>query len=246
MNPQLERDLDRWLAARVIDLSTVERIRRFEAEQPARARLRWPTILALAFGGLMLAAGVLLFVAAHWENLSPGSRFALVLIMTGAFHVGGAVTHDRFRKMAIVLHGIGTATLGAGIFLAAQIFNLNENWANGVLLWAVGAAIAWWLLRDFVQAALVAVLAPAWLVSEWIARTEYRRWQGDASIWSAFVFLTALVYFTCISTSHQTLVRRTLRWIGAIVLLPAALLFLGTAFDNITSPCRFALRFLRS
>ncbi|MBA3553178.1 MAG: DUF2157 domain-containing protein [Gemmatimonadales bacterium] len=35
--------------------------------------------LALALGRLMLAAGVLLFVAAHWEALSPDQRFVVVV-----------------------------------------------------------------------------------------------------------------------------------------------------------------------
>src|SRR5580692_8824738 len=47
--------------------------------------LRWPAIVALVFGGLMLGAGVLLFVAAHWDNLSPSERFTLVVAMVAVF-----------------------------------------------------------------------------------------------------------------------------------------------------------------
>ena len=36
--------------------------------------------------------------------------------------------------------------LGAGIFLVGQIFNLQEHWPGGVMLWAVGAWVAFWLL----------------------------------------------------------------------------------------------------
>ncbi len=44
---------------------TAERIRAYQAGQDKHLGLRWPTLLAIALGGLLLGAGVLLFVAAH-------------------------------------------------------------------------------------------------------------------------------------------------------------------------------------
>src|SRR5271169_2844713 len=118
-----ERALDRWKAADLIDASTADRIRQFEAQSAGSSKLRWPAIVALVFGGLMLGAGVLLFVAAHWDTLSPAERFTLALAMVAVFHGAGAIAWARKNEnLAIVLHGLGTAALGAGIFLAAQIF----------------------------------------------------------------------------------------------------------------------------
>jgi uncharacterized membrane protein len=64
------------------------------------------------------------------------------------FHVVGALLSERFPAFATAMHAVGTAALGAGIFLSGQIFNLEEHWSGGVMLWAVGAWIAWWLSRD--------------------------------------------------------------------------------------------------
>jgi uncharacterized membrane protein len=111
---------------------------------------------------------VLLFVAAHWDELSPTGRFSPVLLLVAVFHVAGAFAHSRFPALATALHGIGTISAGAGIFLSAQIFNLQEHWPGGNMLWALAAWLGWWLLRDWVQAALAAILTPAWLASEWI------------------------------------------------------------------------------
>ncbi len=111
--------------------------------------------MALAFGGLMLGAGVLLFVAAHWDTLSPGERFAMVVAMVAIFHGAGAVAASRHnRSFGIVMHGLGTASLGAAIFLTGQIFNLESHWPSGVMLWAAGAWIAWALRRDWLQLAI--------------------------------------------------------------------------------------------
>ena len=134
-----DRYVERWLDAGLIDASTVDRIRAFEAQHRQAVDLRWPVLLAIAFGALLLGAGVLLFVAAHWDALSPGQRFALVLLMVGAFHVAAALVVDRFPALSSALHAVGTICLGAGIFLAGQIFNLQEHWPGGLMLWAIGA-----------------------------------------------------------------------------------------------------------
>src|SRR5512146_3300714 len=114
--------LDRWLSAGLLDTATAARIREFESSREHPRQLRWPILIAIAFGALMLAAGVLLFVSAHWDDLSPSGRFSLVLMLVAIFHVAGAVFADRFSALSIAMHGVGTAALGAGIFLAAQIF----------------------------------------------------------------------------------------------------------------------------
>ena len=60
-----EQHLVRWETAGVVDAATGERIRAFEVEQVNPARQRWQVVVALILGGILLGAGVLLFVAAH-------------------------------------------------------------------------------------------------------------------------------------------------------------------------------------
>src|SRR3989442_10409856 len=69
-----QRSLGRWVEARLIDAGTAERIQAFENDRERRGGRRWPVILACVFGGLLLCAGVLLFVAAHWDEMSPRSE----------------------------------------------------------------------------------------------------------------------------------------------------------------------------
>ena len=193
---ELEHKLQRWVEVGAIDAEAAQRIRGFELSAEARANrhhgLRWPVVLAVSFGALMIAAGVLLFVAAHWDELSPAQRFALVLTMTAGFHLAAGALMPHMRSLGIALHGVGTATLGAGIFLAGQIFNLQEHWPSGILLWAIGAAAGWMLLRDWLQATLAMVLAPAWIASEWGVRAEHHA--GMEKYLVEFLALLALAY----------------------------------------------------
>src|SRR5437867_59935 len=129
-----ENRLENWVSASPIDASTAGRIRTYEAEHAATQGLRWPVLLALVFGGILLTAGILLFVAAHWDTLSPAARFALLVLMLAVLHVGAAFAAPRSEAFATVLHGIGTIALGAGISLAGQIFHLQVHWPSGILL----------------------------------------------------------------------------------------------------------------
>lgn len=224
---QLETQIQRWAEAGLIDAQVGARIVAFEASLERRATLRWPVLLAMIFGGILLAAGITLFVAAHWNELSPFTRFALVLLMIGVFHVGGAVSAGRFDALSTTLHGVGTVTLGAAIFLSAQIFNLHENWATGVLLWGLGAATGYVLLRDWVQAAGLALVAPAWLISQWTITSE--RHSGGDRLLAVGLVLTALCYLSARIGDQRNTTRRTLVWIGGIAVLPCAATAIGVA-----------------
>jgi uncharacterized membrane protein len=161
-----EERVGRWVEAGLLEAAAADRIRAWEAAH-APPGARWPVRLALGLGGLLLCAGLLLFVAAHWDTLGPGPRYALLIGTLAAFHLAATFVVERSPALATTLHACGTVALGGGIFLSGQIFHLSEHWPGGFLLWALGAWIGWALLRDWPQALLAALLTPAWLVGEW-------------------------------------------------------------------------------
>ena len=231
MNSEWTAWLARWTDAGLIDAPTADRIRAFEQTQGSHRRMRWPILIALACGGLMVGGGILLFVAAHWEALSPAERFAVILTIVGGLHVGGAFAGDRFPAMGAVLHAVGTVALGAGIALSGQIFNLDEHWPGGVMLWALGAGLAAWLLRDGPQTALFAILAPLWLAAEWTeAHGHYTHMSGAIEAGGGVAL--ALAYLTAVDVHHPTPVRRALRWTGGVALAPLAVALALSASDK--------------
>ncbi|MFL0732493.1 MAG: DUF2157 domain-containing protein, partial [Prochlorococcus sp.] len=82
---KLGERLQRWQKAGLINADTVDSIERWEAAQVAEkslssgVRLGLPARLAVAFGSILFAAGILLFVSAHWDALAPQWRFSLLL-----------------------------------------------------------------------------------------------------------------------------------------------------------------------
>ena len=227
ISKQTEAELSRWLDARLIDPLTAERIRTFEQTRGRDTSRNWPMLIALSFGALMLAAGILLFIAAHWDNMSPWSRFALVMSVLAAMHLVGAVTSERAPHLSVAMHAIGTIACGGGIFLTGQIFNLQEHWPTGVLLWALAAWIAWALLRHWTQAALAAIFTPAWLCSEWVE--AMRNSDAGFHVYIEGILLLATVYLAARSAEQDTSFRRALNWIGGLAFIPA---YLVLAFEG--------------
>jgi len=216
MQGKLEEALKRWTSAGVLDTATAERIREFEARREQPAGLRWQVMLALIFGAILLAAGVALFVAAHWDRVSPLSRFVIVMATLVVIHSIATLVGERFHWLAIALHGVGTLAAGAAIALVGQIFNIQEHWPAGILLWALCALAGWALLGDQVQQTIALLLLPAWIVCEWIARTDGYRGSELMSI--RMIAVIAAVYLTAFLGSGRKLVAGVLFAVGAIVL----------------------------
>ena len=216
---RLDAELARWTEAGLLPADAAERIRAFEAAREEPGRLSWPVLVAIGFGAVLLAAALLLFVEANWDELAPASRFALVLALVGVFHVAGAFVAERFHALSTALHAVGTTALGAGIFLSGQIFHLQEHWPGGFMLWALGAWLGLWLQRGWPQLAFAAVLTPLWLAGEWLEAVHFEAVRAAA----AGMLLLALTYFTAPGRERETPARRALLWIGAFALVPAAI-----------------------
>jgi uncharacterized membrane protein len=217
-----QRVLERWQRAALVDPGTAGRIRAWEAAQAPRARLTVSVRLLLAFGAGLLAAGVCLFVGAHWDWLSPGQRVTVLFGTLAGLHVLGALAAAHFEALAVALHATGTVALGAAIALVALTFNLREHWPAGLLLWAAGAWLGIALGRGWPQVALAAVLTPAWLAAEWTTATATLPTGVSDAILSQGVLLLTLSYLSARIGDDPSIARQTLVWIGAVTVLPAA------------------------
>ena len=229
----LNDQLRRWLHAELIDADVAEAIQRWEESQLNQSKhssvghLAVPIRLSILLGSLLLAAGLLLFVSAHWDQMPPLWRVGLLLFIVIALHAGGAWFAERFQLMALGLHAAGTVALGAGVFLCAQIFHLDVFWSFrwGLLLWSVGAAAGWMVLRQWPQLALLSLHLPGWINA--LIMFEVDRFSRSEADWvvvpiAAGALLTFLTYFTAPDRTPLTPARSVLMWMGGLALVPAA------------------------
>lgn len=233
----LEGLLKRWQSAGVLEPDSVNRIRAWEAAQrepstssaaapvpSAQVGIRWQGIVALILGAILLSTGVILFVSAHWDELSRGGRFALVLAMVAVFHLVGALVRDRYHGLSTALHAVGTVSMGAAIALVGQIFNIEEHWPAAILLWTIAALAGWVLLRDEAQQTLTLLLIPAWLFCEFEYSTEQHI--GQAVYLGRFLFVWAILYLTYFFGSRRKVARGILIATGAITAISGTFLML--------------------
>jgi uncharacterized membrane protein len=236
--PDIEGLLSRWQSAGVLEADAANRIRAWEAEQKHRSEssaaapvqpvqvtgIRWQGVVALVLGGILLGTGVILFVSAHWDELSRGGRFALVLAMVTVFHLGGALVRDRYRGLSTALHAVGTVSTGAAIALVGQIFNIEEHWPAAILLWAIAALAGWALLHDEAQQTLTLLLFPAWIFCEFEYYSEPHIGQGVYL--GRFLFVWAILYLTFFLGSRRKVAQGILITAGAITAVSGTFLML--------------------
>lgn len=214
--PDIETLLNRWQSAGVLDAATAARIRAHES-QPSSKKSRalgWQGLTALILGAILLACGVALFVSAHWNELSPGARYVLVLAMVAIFHIGGGLARESFRGLSTALHAVGTLATGPAIALVGQIFNIEAHWPAAVLVWALAALAGWMLLRDQAQQSLALLLAPAWIICELAYRVDGHI--GDLVYMGRVLFSWAILYLTFFAGSRRKVVEGILFAAGAI------------------------------
>jgi uncharacterized membrane protein len=220
--------LKRWQSAGVLDPEAASRIRVWESTQASTADpaamdarkeakaegMAWQGRVALILGGILLASGVILFVSAHWDQLGRNMRYLLVMAMVTVFHLGGAVTRQKFKALSTTLHAVGTILTGGAIALVGQIFNIQEHWPAAVLMWAIAALLGWILLRDQAQQTLTLLLFPAWLMCEWSNAAENHI--GQESYIGRMLFVWAVLYLTSFIGTERRVVRGILFAVSAI------------------------------
>jgi uncharacterized membrane protein len=220
----IESLLNRWQSAGVLDAGVVASIRAFEEKQEKPGGLRWQGLVALILGAILLACGVALFVSAHWDQLGPGARYAIVIALVSIFHLAGGYVRGGFPGMSTTLHAVGTLSTGAAIALVGQIFNIQEHWPAAVLMWALAALVGWMLLRDQAQQTLTLLLVPAWMISEIAFRAN---WRIGLNVYAGrFLFVWAILYLTFFLGSQKKIVQDILFAAAAIAATVGTVLML--------------------
>ena len=169
----LDRKLDEWQAAGLIDASVAEAIRTHEADA-SRPIALWATI---GIGLFALALGLVLLVAAGWDMIPAGVKLGVHWAMTAA---AAAVVWQARRQDRVWL-GEGAlfvlaALVLAGIALQGQIYQVTSP---------VWQALGWWAL----------LVTPAILIAGCTRLTAYG--------WAGMLTVLAIAYATETQASRE-------------------------------------------
>jgi hypothetical protein len=156
-------ELERWTEQGIISAEQAARIRALYSE-PA-GRLSWGLLVFFGLGAAILGLGVILLFAYNWDAIPKFAKMALIFGGIAAAHAAGwrlRPQTDWRSHLGEALSLLGTMGFGAGIWLIAQIYHIEEHFPNGFLIWALGALVLAWALESIRQAILTTVLFACW------------------------------------------------------------------------------------
>lgn len=163
----LANESERWVRERIVTAEQAGRIRALYPE--AKASAPWGLIVFGGLGATIVGLGIILLLAYNWDDIPKFGKLGLVFGTIAAAHGAGLWWRSRggWRNgLAEVAFLLGTMVYGAGIWLVAQIYNIDEHYPNGFLYWGIGALALAWVLGSVPHAVLATVTLSLWGVSE--------------------------------------------------------------------------------
>ena len=136
-------------------------------------------------GAVLVAAGITLLIAAHWNEIPRGVKLISGLaLMLGAHGTGWWLRDARkdYPKTGEALHFAGSLLFLANIALVGQIYHLSSRPANAFLLWWLGLAALPWLLRSAAQFALLLLGIGIWFDVEINDATSLIRFDDEHQV----------------------------------------------------------------
>jgi uncharacterized membrane protein len=171
---RVERDLARWQSAGWVSEAGATAIR---SDLQSRASPFGIAAVFALLGAVLFGFAVMSFVAAHWTAISKLGRLAMLLVALWGCYGAAALLFQRRLEafaQAAVLGGI--AVYGASIMLIAQMYHMEGNPPDAVLMWALGALLAVALTQSRPALAATFVLLVVW--------SCYERGLSGAAHWS--------------------------------------------------------------
>ena len=166
MNKQIRwllSEVERWTAEGIVTPEQAARLRaRYPTEAPG---VSWGLIVFCGIGAAVIGLGVILLFAYNWDEIPKFGKLALILGLVVAAHAAGLVLRHRggwAARVGEALSLLGSMSFGAGIWLVAQIYNIDEHFPNGFLFWGLGALALAWVLESVPQALLATVALTIW------------------------------------------------------------------------------------
>ncbi len=100
-------------------------------------------------GAIVLCFGVILIISANWKNLNDLTKILGFIIMLGGSHFAGLYfSNKNYQNTASCFHFLGAGLVIAGIGLMAQIFHLNGEIKDSLLIWLIMIAPLGILLKS--------------------------------------------------------------------------------------------------
>ena len=160
-------EIDRWTKDNLISTDQAAQLR---ALYPLGESKSWGLMIFSGLGAAVIGLGVILLLAYNWAEIPKAGKLALILSSIIGAHSGGLwlrwKPRDPQRDLGEALSVLGTMLFGAGIWLIAQIYHIDEHFPSGFLIWGAGALALAWALESVPQAIIATITLSIWASAE--------------------------------------------------------------------------------
>ena len=159
----LSSEIDQWVSGGVISGDQASRIRALYQEPPGLMSLG--LVVFSSIGAVVVGLGIILLFAHNWHAIPKFGKLSIILGTLAAAHAGGILAGQRDgwrRQLSEALFLLGTMAFGAGIWLVAQVYNIDEHFPAGFLIWGLGALAMAWAIQSVPQAIAATILLTIW------------------------------------------------------------------------------------
>ncbi|WP_062197491.1 DUF2157 domain-containing protein [Massilibacterium senegalense] len=99
---------------------------------------------------ILIGVGILTLVASNWRDFDNMVRLTILMVTMVSFYGAGYMVYERNKQiLGSGLIGLGYITLGAGIFLTGQMYQLQAYNANIFVIWAIMGLLLMLFYKDF-------------------------------------------------------------------------------------------------
>ncbi|MFL0804311.1 MAG: DUF2157 domain-containing protein [Agarilytica sp.] len=232
-------EVELWQSQGIIDASQANQI---TGLYPYHQETNWGKVIFAGIGAIIFGLGIILVFAYNWEAMHRFTKLGIVLLSVAVAHVIGfhySREHSAHKRIGESLHLLGTMLFGAGIWLIAQIYHIDEHYPNAFLVWALGAMAMGWVLPSLGHTFLALVLVFLW---HWFETFEFRS-VNHGAVWLVLLgilpialimrslsalFLTCCMLIFSYSISYSTVAERSDETLVCVMLVLSGVFILGS------------------
>ncbi len=161
LDRQIRQEISQWQQEGLITADQADALR---LRYPEAERREWSRIVPMAAGAVIFGLGVILFFAYNWDGMHRLVKLGFIGLGLVGLHGAGVYCSQLkdSRALSDSLHLAGTMFFGAGIWLVAQIYHIDEHYPNAFLIWSVVALATAWTLPSMSHGLLAVALAFMW------------------------------------------------------------------------------------
>lgn len=166
LNSALAKEIATWAAENIV---SDEQANLLLARYPVKHGGTHAITLVTIIGAVLVGLGTLLYIGANWTGMATIWKLTIIAVAITASHrAGWKLKFEPGNKpmLGTAFLLLGSLFYGGAIWLIAQIFNLDVEFPNGLLLWFIGTTACALTTRLAPLGILASVILSLWIMQD--------------------------------------------------------------------------------